>query len=230
MWGRVAVLVFGMTHGVGLLLWRNSFLLCMLALYLKKHGSLTWLYLLQKEVGAGICCSIMVLRIGRLPLSIPFLSLFIPLCRGVRGMISWSGDWLSLVFLMCALFISYYLVLTLMPFLGSVFGILRCLNECLSFLWRAANDGILTSDNLIKKCQFLPNRCCLCCCDGESMDHLLLHCKFSHALWCKVFAMFGIQWVMPRLVSSFFFKWRNWFGKHLSTIWNMVPTCLMWLV
>ena len=29
--------------------------------------------------------------------------------------------------------------------------------------------------------------------DGESMDHLLLHCKFSHALWCKVFAMFGIQ-------------------------------------
>jgi len=135
----------------------------------------------------------MVLRIGRQPRSIPFLSLFIPLCQGVRGMISWFGDWLSLVFLMCALFISYYLVLTLMPFLGSVFGILRCLNECLSFLWIATNDGILTIDNLIKKCQFLPNSCCLCCCDGESMDHLLLHCKFSHALWCEVFAMFGIQ-------------------------------------
>ena len=104
----------------------------MLALYLKKHGSLTWLYLLQKEVGAGICYSIMVLRIGRQPLSIPFLNLFIPLCWGVRGMISWSRDWLSLVFLMRALFISYYLVLTLIPFLGSVFGILSCLNGCLS--------------------------------------------------------------------------------------------------
>ena len=87
-----------------------------------------------------------------------------------------------------------------------------------------------TIDNLIKKCQFLVNRCCLCCCDGESMDHLLLHCKFSHALWCEVFVVFGIQWVMPRLVKSFFFIWRNWFGKHLSIIWNVVPACLMWLV
>ena len=87
-----------------------------------------------------------------------------------------------------------------------------------------------TIDHLIKKCQFLVNRCCLCCCDGESVDHLLLHCKFSHALWCEVFVVFGIQWVMPRSVKSFFFIWRNWFGKHLSIIWNMVPACLMWLV
>ena len=54
----------------------------------------------------------------------------------------------------------------------------------------------------IKKGQFLVNRCCLCCCDGESMDHILLHCKFSQALWCEVFAVFGIQWVMPRSPNS----------------------------
>ena len=35
---------------------------------------------------------------------------------------------------------------------------------------------------------------------------------------------------MPKIVSSLLFAWRNWFGKHLSTIWNMVPACLMWLV
>ena len=64
------------------------------------------------------------------------------------------------------------------------------------FLWIATNDGILTIDNLIKKGQSLVNRCCLCCCDGKSMNHLLLHCKFSHALWCEVIAIFGIQWVM----------------------------------
>ena len=110
------------------------------------------------------------------------------------------------------------------------------------FLWTAANDGILTIDNLVKRGRFLVNRCYLCCCDGESIDHLLLHCKFSHTLRCEAFAMFGIQWVMPRSVSSFFFMCRNWFGKHRSTIWNMVPACffligrymvpacLMWLV
>ena len=98
------------------------------------------------------------------------------------------------------------------------------------FLWTAGNDGILTIDNLVKRGQSLVNRCCLCCCDGESVDHLLLDCKFSHALWCEAFAVFGIKWVMPRSVSSFFFIWRNWFGKHLSTIWNMITACLMWLV
>ena len=62
-----------------------------------------------------------------------------------------------------------------------------------SFLWTTANDGLLTIDNLVKRSQSLVNRCCLCCCNGESVDHLLLHCKFSHALWCEAFAMFGIQ-------------------------------------
>ena len=60
------------------------------------------------------------------------------------------------------------------------------------FLWTETNDGILNINNLLKKCQFLVNRCCLCCYDGKSVDHLLLHCKFSHALWCEVFVVFGI--------------------------------------
>ena len=101
----------------------------------------------------------------------------------------------------------------------------------MSFIsWTTANDGILTIDNLVKRGQSLVNKCCLCYCDGESVDHLLLHCKFFHTLWCEAFVVFRIQWVMPRSVSSFFFIWRNQFGKHLSTIWNMVLTCLMWLV
>ena len=33
---------------------------------------------------------------------------------------------------MCALFISCYLVLTMVFFLGSAFGVQRCLNGCLS--------------------------------------------------------------------------------------------------
>jgi hypothetical protein len=26
------------------------------------------------------------------------------------------------------------------------------------------------------------------------------------------------------------FECRNWFGKHSSDIWNLVPPCLMWTV
>ena len=103
-------------------------------------------------------------------------------------------------------------------------------NQVSIFLWTTTRDVILIIDNLVKKGQSLVNRCCLCCCDGEFVDHLLLHCKFSHAVLNEVFEVFGIRWVMPKIVSSLLFAWRNWFGKHLSTIWNMVPECIMWFV
>ena len=98
------------------------------------------------------------------------------------------------------------------------------------FLWIAAQDSILTIDNLVKRNLHLVNSCCLCRCDGETVDHLLLYCKFANALWSEVFLMFGIQWVMPRMVVSLLCAWENYLGIHSSSIWNMVPACLMWLI
>lgn len=31
-------------------------------------------------------------------------------------------------------------------------------------------------------------------------------------------------------VVDLLFAWRNWFGKHCSSIWNLVPACLMWTI
>ena len=31
----------------------------------------------------------------------------------------------------------------------------------------------------------LVNWCCMCRCDGETVDHLLLHCKLAHAYGVK---------------------------------------------
>ena len=61
------------------------------------------------------------------------------------------------------------------------------------FLRTATRDSILTIDNLVKRNLSLVNWCCLCNCNGETVDHLLLHCKFAHALWSEVFLMFGLQ-------------------------------------
>ena len=60
-------------------------------------------------------------------------------------------------------------------------------------LWIAGRNGILTIDNLVKRGQVLVNRCCLCFCGEETVDHLLLHCKFSHVLWSAIFEVFGIH-------------------------------------
>ena len=70
----------------------------------------------------------------------------------------------------------------------------------------------------------------MCCCDGETVDHLLLHCTLARVLWSFVFTAFGIHWVTPKRVVDLLLSWRNWFGKHHSSIWNLVPSCLMWSV
>uniref|UniRef100_A0A2N9IKB6 Reverse transcriptase zinc-binding domain-containing protein n=1 Tax=Fagus sylvatica TaxID=28930 RepID=A0A2N9IKB6_FAGSY len=65
------------------------------------------------------------------------------------------------------------------------------------FTWTAALGRILTVDNLRHRRVILFNWCCMCKADGESIDHLLLHCVYAKELWDMVFAMFGICWVMP---------------------------------
>ena len=58
------------------------------------------------------------------------------------------------------------------------------------FVWTAAWNKILTCDNLIKRGYTLTSWCCMCCCAGETADHLLLHCSVMAALWNWVFLFF----------------------------------------
>jgi hypothetical protein len=44
------------------------------------------------------------------------------------------------------------------------------------FAWTATRSKILTLDNLRRRGIVVVNRCWLCESDGESVDHLLLHC------------------------------------------------------
>ena len=98
------------------------------------------------------------------------------------------------------------------------------------FVWTAARGSILTCDNLMRRGYMMAERCCMCCCDGETVDHLLLHCSLAQVLWSFVLMAFGIHWVTPRSVVDLLLGWRNWFGKHHSSIWNLVPSYLMWSV
>ena len=72
----------------------------------------------------------------------------------------------------------------------------------------------------------IHNRCCMCRCNGESVDHLLFHCVIC-SLWVQVF---GIQWVMPGSVVGLLFCWNHSLGIHTSDTWNLIPGYLMWIV
>ena len=68
------------------------------------------------------------------------------------------------------------------------------------FVWSAAWGKILTCDNLMRRGYALVGWCCMCQCNGETMDHLLLHCPRAAVLWSYVFRSDWIQLVLPGLV------------------------------
>lgn len=95
------------------------------------------------------------------------------------------------------------------------------------FVWTAIWDRILTGDNLRDRGLVFVNWCIMCCSNREKVDHLLLHCGKAYQLWSLVFRSFGFSWVLPRSVADLF-DWWNWPEKHLSSICNLTPLCLMW--
>ena len=40
----------------------------------------------------------------------------------------------------------------------------------------------------------------MCKSNGESVDHLFLHCLVAMDLWSMVLGLFGLSWVMPHSV------------------------------
>jgi hypothetical protein len=69
----------------------------------------------------------------------------------------------------------------------------------------------------------------MCKVDGESVDHLLLHCVYAKELWDMVLTMFGMCWVMLGSVRELFASWQGKMGNHSKhMIWRAVPHCVMW--
>ena len=72
------------------------------------------------------------------------------------------------------------------------------------FVWIAALRKCLTIDNLRKRKVWILNWCYMCKRNGESVDHLFLHCPLASDLWATVLGLFGVSWVMPRTVLGYY--------------------------
>ncbi|KAG2709629.1 hypothetical protein I3760_05G248700 [Carya illinoinensis] len=103
--------------------------------------------------------------------------------------------------------------------------------KTLFFVWTAALGKNLTTDNLRKRRIIITDWCCMCKKDGESVNHLLLHCETARALWCVVFRRVGLNWVMPKSVLELLASWAMPGGNlHVKAMWKMVPICIMWCI
>ena len=69
----------------------------------------------------------------------------------------------------------------------------------------------------------------MCKRNGESLDHLFLHCPFAMDLWSMVLGLFGVTWIMLHMVLGLLGCWQGRFGRHRNGyIWSIIPHCLMW--
>uniref|UniRef100_A0A2N9EFC4 Reverse transcriptase zinc-binding domain-containing protein n=1 Tax=Fagus sylvatica TaxID=28930 RepID=A0A2N9EFC4_FAGSY len=81
---------------------------------------------------------------------------------------------------------SFYHVLNVrlgVPFPWKVIWAAKAPPRVSFFIWTATWRKILNCDNLMRRGYTMVSRCCLCCSNGETVDHLLLHCPVLHMLW-----------------------------------------------
>ena len=85
------------------------------------------------------------------------------------------------------------------------------------FVWTAALGKCLTIDNIRKRKVWILDWCYMCKCNGESVDHLFLHCSVAMDLWSMVFGLFGVSWVMPQSVVGLLACWQGRFSRHRNS-------------
>ncbi|XP_057489420.1 uncharacterized protein LOC130775285 [Actinidia eriantha] len=97
--------------------------------------------------------------------------------------------------------------------------------------WAVARGAILTIDNLRRRKIVVTKWCYMCKRNVETTDHLLIHCDVARELWRCVYAIFGVQWVMPGTIKNLFVCWSQ--GRRRGSqrlAWRVVPLCLCWSI
>ena len=129
---------------------------------------------------------------------------------------------------------SYYKVLTQVdhpPFPWKSIWKVQVPTRIAFFTWIAALGKILTIDNLRKRKVLILDWCCMCKSNGESVNHLLLHCPITRDLWDMVFSLLGVCWVMPKGVEDLLACWVGRCGKgEAASLWKIIPHCLIWTI
>lgn len=98
------------------------------------------------------------------------------------------------------------------------------------FVYEAVNGAILTGDNLRARKKIYTNWCYMCKKDGESVDHLLMHCPVAGELWNFLFSLFQIEWVMPSTVRELFLAWSLFKQRRRNFIWETAPLGVCWVI
>ena len=101
--------------------------------------------------------------------------------------------------------------------------------------WLVAHGKANTNDKLQLRRLYkslCPQWCILCKGNGESIDHLFLHCPVTIGLWHKLFNLAGLVWVPPRSIEDMMVIAFKGLGNSLrgKILWPIACLTLLWMV
>ena len=77
------------------------------------------------------------------------------------------------------------------------------------FAWEVAWGKVLTLDQLKRRGMSFANKCFMCEEEEETIDHLLIHCKFAKMLWDLFLSIVRISWVFSHSVLHTLLAWQG---------------------
>ncbi|RVW63727.1 hypothetical protein CK203_052776 [Vitis vinifera] len=100
--------------------------------------------------------------------------------------------------------------------------------------WLVAHGKVNTNDKLQLRRPYkalCPQWCILCKGNGESIDHLFLHCPVTIGLWHRLFNLVGLIWVLQGALRTCWLLLLK-LGNSLrgKTRWQIACLTLIWMV
>ncbi|RVW90769.1 putative ribonuclease H protein [Vitis vinifera] len=101
--------------------------------------------------------------------------------------------------------------------------------------WLVAHGKVNTNDKLQLRRPYkalCPQWCILCKRNGESIDHLFLHCPVTIGLWHRLFNLVGVIWVPPRSIEDMLVISFRGLGNSVrgKILWQIACLTLIWMV
>ena len=60
----------------------------------------------------------------------------------------------------------------------------------------------------------------MCKSNGESVNHIHIHCPITMELWFMVFTLYGIHWVMLKIVVEILASWKGSLGDIVMELFG----------
>ena len=103
-----------------------------------------------------------------------------------------------------------------------------------AFAWLAILEKVSTADNLRRRrlaFEAISDLRVLCKKGMETVDHLFIHCEFSHILWCRLLLRCSVLWCGPGTLAGMIEASRcsSFYGCGL-VLWRLIPFAILWFV